>query len=136
MGDGQVIGVIAALIFGPKNLAGLGKDLGKIAGSLKAEVRTMQRQRAGVMTWRLQAQTFSSAMQESLEEAEKGMKEAETQVGCARWCCNWLQLTRYLAGYQAGSSHGKLMSLVCQSADGIEQEAPSKPTKKIDLTDE
>ena len=32
----------------------MGKDLGKIAGSLKAE-----------------AQTFSSAMQESLEEAEK-----------------------------------------------------------------
>ena len=24
-----------ALIFGPKNLAGLGKDLGKVAGSLK-----------------------------------------------------------------------------------------------------
>ena len=35
----QIIGVVGALIFGPKNLAGLGKDLGKVAGSLKAEVR-------------------------------------------------------------------------------------------------
>jgi len=34
----QIIGVVGALIFGPKNLAGLGKDLGKVAGSLKAEV--------------------------------------------------------------------------------------------------
>ncbi|EKX37265.1 hypothetical protein GUITHDRAFT_165510 [Guillardia theta CCMP2712] len=84
-GELAVIGVIAALIFGPKNLAGLGKDLGKIAGSLKAE-----------------AQTFSSAMQESLEEAEKGMKEAETQV----------------------------------TKPATPKEAPSKPTKKIDLTDE
>lgn len=58
-----VIGVLAALIFGPKNLAGLGKDLGKIAGSLKAE-----------------AATFSDAMNESLAEAEKGMKEVEKEV--------------------------------------------------------
>mmetsp|Transcript_16156 Transcript_16156/g.23763 ORF Transcript_16156/g.23763 Transcript_16156/m.23763 type:complete len:171 (-) Transcript_16156:140-652(-) len=58
-----VIGVLAALIFGPKNLAGMGKDLGKIAGSLKAE-----------------AQTFSSAMQDSLDEAETGMKEPEKEV--------------------------------------------------------
>jgi len=35
----QIIRVVGALIFGPKNLAGLGKDLGKVAGSLKAEVR-------------------------------------------------------------------------------------------------
>jgi Sec-independent protein translocase protein TatA len=35
---GQVIAGIGALIFGPKNLAGLGKDLGKVAGSLKKEV--------------------------------------------------------------------------------------------------
>lgn len=41
----------------------MGKDLGKIAGSLKAE-----------------AQTFSSAMEESLAEAEQGMKAAEEEV--------------------------------------------------------
>lgn len=41
----------------------MGKDLGKIAGSLKAE-----------------AQTFSSAMEESLQEAEKGMNEVEKEV--------------------------------------------------------
>jgi len=61
-----VIGVLAAIIFGPKNLAGMGKDLGKIAGSLKAE-----------------AATFSEAMNESLAEAEKpsaGMKEVEKEV--------------------------------------------------------
>jgi Sec-independent protein translocase protein TatA len=40
----------------------MGKDLGKIAGSLKAE-----------------AQTFSSAMQESLEEAEKGVNEVQKE---------------------------------------------------------
>ena len=39
-GELAVIGAIAAIIFGPKNLAGLGKDLGKIAGTLKQEVRT------------------------------------------------------------------------------------------------
>ena len=33
-----MIAGIGALIFGPKNLAGLGKDLGKVAGSLKKEV--------------------------------------------------------------------------------------------------
>jgi sec-independent protein translocase protein TatA len=38
-GELAVIGAIAAIIFGPKNLAGLGKDLGKIAGTLKSEVR-------------------------------------------------------------------------------------------------
>mmetsp|Transcript_12360 Transcript_12360/g.19487 ORF Transcript_12360/g.19487 Transcript_12360/m.19487 type:complete len:168 (-) Transcript_12360:1911-2414(-) len=53
-----VIGGIAALIFGPKNLAGLGKDLGKVAGSLKKE-----------------AATFSEAMNESLGEAEKAFEE-------------------------------------------------------------
>jgi sec-independent protein translocase protein TatA len=37
-GELAVIGAIAAIIFGPKNLAGLGKDLGKIAGTLKQEV--------------------------------------------------------------------------------------------------
>ncbi len=37
-GELAVIGAIAAIIFGPKNLAGLGKDLGKIAGTLKSEV--------------------------------------------------------------------------------------------------
>lgn len=58
-----VIGVLAALIFGPKNLAGMGKDLGKIAGSLKAE-----------------AATFSDAMNESLNEANQAMEEAEKEV--------------------------------------------------------
>lgn len=33
-----VIGVVVALVFGPSNIAGLGKDLGKLAGSIKKEV--------------------------------------------------------------------------------------------------
>jgi TatA/E family protein of Tat protein translocase len=33
-----VIGAVVALVFGPSNIAGLGKDLGKLAGSLKKEV--------------------------------------------------------------------------------------------------
>jgi len=61
-----VIGVVVALIFGPSNIAGMGKDLGKLAGSLKAE-----------------ASTFSEAMNESLSEAEaefkKGEKEADEE---------------------------------------------------------
>ena len=58
-----IIGIVGALIFGPKNLAGLGKDLGKVAGSLKAE-----------------ASTFSEAMNESLSEAKSEFKEDKAQM--------------------------------------------------------
>jgi len=58
-----VIGVVVALIFGPSNIAGMGKDLGKLAGSLKAE-----------------ASTFSEAMNESLAEAETEFKKGEKEA--------------------------------------------------------
>jgi len=58
-----VIGVVVALIFGPSNIAGMGKDLGKLAGSIKAE-----------------ASTFSDAMNESLAEAEKEFKAGEKEA--------------------------------------------------------
>lgn len=58
-----VIGVVVALIFGPSNIAGMGKDLGKLAGSIKAE-----------------AATFSDAMNESLSEADKEYKKGEKEA--------------------------------------------------------
>eukprot|EP00287_Rhodomonas_sp_CCMP768_P008274 CAMPEP_0196719738 /NCGR_PEP_ID=MMETSP1091-20130531/2680_1 /TAXON_ID=302021 /ORGANISM="Rhodomonas sp., Strain CCMP768" /LENGTH=165 /DNA_ID=CAMNT_0042060775 /DNA_START=39 /DNA_END=536 /DNA_ORIENTATION=+ len=62
-GEIAVIGAIGALIFGPKNLAGLGKDLGKVAGSLKKE-----------------AATFSEAMNETLDEVNKEVKAGEAEA--------------------------------------------------------
>jgi len=139
--------VIGALIFGPKNLAGLGKDLGKVAGSLKAEVRFALASLDMLRGWGSRVrlcQRWLGTHREAILPILGRCLSFEGKLG-ARWleACKFFQAATFSEAMNESLNDAQTEFAEEKKAMAAEEKpkaapaAEAKPAaKKVDLTDE